>query len=246
MLFRSLTGGNARDARFVMVDEVQDYTAAQLTLLSRYFSRAHFLLLGDEHQAIREGTADLDQVREIFSASHAGIEECRLLTSYRSSPEITALFSSLVEEDKGRVLSSVQREGVAPQIMECDADATAYLGELRLQVSAALAQADEARGRGENFLTAIIAADKPRANWLRKQLGSSVQALRKGEGLPRTGVIILALGLAKGLEFDQVIIPDAQAAVYPDSELSRRRLYTAISRAMQEVEIGRASCRERV
>jgi len=236
-LFLLLTGGNARDARFVMVDEVQDYTAAQLTLLSRYFSRAHFLLLGDEHQAIREGTADLDQVREIFSASHAGIEECRLLTSYRSSPEITALFSSLVEEDKGRVLSSVQREGVAPQIMECDADATAYLGELRLQVSAALAQADEARGRGENFLTAIITADKPRANWLRKQLGSSVQALRKGEGLPRTGVIILALGLAKGLEFDQVIIPDAQAAVYPDSELSRRRLYTAISRAMHYVTI---------
>ena len=97
-LFLLLTGGNARDARFVMVDEVQDYTAAQLTLLSRYFSRAHFLLLGDEHQAIREGTADLDQVREIFSASHAGIEECRLLTSYRSSPEITALFSSIIAQ----------------------------------------------------------------------------------------------------------------------------------------------------
>ena len=64
-----------------------------------------------------------------------------------------------------------------------------------------------------------------------------MQALRKGEGLPRTGVIILALGLAKGLEFDQVIIPDAQAAVYPDSELSRRRLYTAISRAMHYVTI---------
>ena len=51
------TGIGSRDARFVMVDEVQDYTEAQLMVLARHFSRAHFLLLGDEHQAIFEGTA---------------------------------------------------------------------------------------------------------------------------------------------------------------------------------------------
>ncbi|MEE1273323.1 MAG: ATP-binding domain-containing protein, partial [Olegusella sp.] len=43
--------------------------------------------------------------------------------------------------------------------------------------------------------------------------------------------------LAKGLEFDRVIIPDAQADAYPDTPLARRRLYTAISRATHEVEI---------
>ena len=45
------------------------------------------------------------------------------------------------------------------------------------------------------------------------------------------------LALAKGLEFDHVIIPDAQDEVYPDTPLSRRRLYTAISRAMHRVTI---------
>ena len=44
-------------------------------------------------------------------------------------------------------------------------------------------------------------------------------------------------GLAKGLEFDQVIIPDAQESVYPATDLARRQLYTAISRAMHQVSV---------
>jgi DNA helicase-2/ATP-dependent DNA helicase PcrA len=50
-------------------------------------------------------------------------------------------------------------------------------------------------------------------------------------------VVLLDLPLAKGLEFDQVIIPDAQAALYGDDAISRHRLYTAISRATQKVTI---------
>ncbi|MDQ9885129.1 hypothetical protein RFX61_11420, partial [Acinetobacter baumannii] len=42
----ALTGKVDTEAKFVMVDEVQDYSVVQLRLLARYFSRAHFLLLG--------------------------------------------------------------------------------------------------------------------------------------------------------------------------------------------------------
>ena len=55
--------------------------------------------------------------------------------------------------------------------------------------------------------------------------------------MPASGVVLMDLRLAKGLEFDHVVVPDAQAEVYPDTPLSRRRLYTAISRAMHEVTI---------
>ena len=61
--------------------------------------------------------------------------------------------------------------------------------------------------------------------------------LSRDEALPARGVVLLDLSLAKGLEFDRVIIPDAQTEVYPDTPLARRRLYTAISRATHEVEI---------
>jgi DNA helicase-2/ATP-dependent DNA helicase PcrA len=61
--------------------------------------------------------------------------------------------------------------------------------------------------------------------------------MRKNESLPAKGVVLIDLRLAKGLEFDRVIVADAQREVYGDDDLSRRRLYTATSRAMHEVTI---------
>lgn len=214
--------------RFVMIDEVQDYTLTQLTVLARYFRHAHFLMLGDEHQAIREGTATFPEIKALFEKSRGSVDECRLLTSYRSSPEITALFSSLVELDMAIKLASVQREGVTPTI-EAKPDRESFLEELRTLVSKAAAHEDE--------LCAIVAADEGAVSWLAKQLGDSVQVIKKDQELPASGVVLLSLRLAKGLEFDEVIIPDASAETYPDTALARRQLYTAISRAMHRAHI---------
>jgi DNA helicase-2/ATP-dependent DNA helicase PcrA len=208
-----------------MVDEVQDYTEAQLMVLSRHFSRAHFLLLGDEHQAIMEGTATFPQIAEIFRESHGSVDECRLLTSYRSSPEITELFCGLLEPDERRRLTSVQRAGVKPDVRAFD-EKDAYLEALRAAVA----------GPGEG-LTAVIAESDARVSWLAKQLGDTVCVLGKNSDLPAEGVVLLSLRVAKGLEFDHVIVPDAQAEVYPDTPLARRRLYTALSRAMHRVTV---------
>ena len=222
-----ICGPSERDARYVMIDEVQDYTITQLMVLVRYFPRAHFLLLGDQHQAIREDTATFDQIKDLFAQSHGGIEECLLRTSYRSSPEITALFASLLDEHDRINLSSVRRPGIDPRIVSFD-DKEAYLDAMHEAVKNA---------HDDDGLTAIITADKARRSWLHRQLGDSVRSIHKGDALPKDGVVVMDLALAKGLEFDHVIIPDAQDEVYPDTPLSRRRLYTAISRAMHRVTI---------
>ena len=219
------TGTGDKGARFVMVDEVQDYTEAQLMVIARHFSRAHFLLLGDEHQAIFEGTATFDRIAEIFRETHGSVDECRLLTSYRSSPEITALFTGLLEKDEQLRLTSVQRAGVEPVIRTLD-DREEYLTALR----AAVAEPGEG-------LTAVVAESDARVSWLAKQLGDSVTVIGKHAVLPAEGVVLIPLRVAKGLEFDHVIVPDAQEEVYPDAPLARRRLYTALSRAMHRVTV---------
>jgi DNA helicase-2/ATP-dependent DNA helicase PcrA len=48
---------------------------------------------------------------------------------------------------------------------------------------------------------------------------------------------LLEVKLAKGLEFDHVIVPDVQQGAFPDEPLRRHRLYTAISRATQRVTL---------
>lgn len=222
-----LTGECERDARYVMLDEVQDYTVAQLMVLARYFPNAHFLLLGDQHQAINEGTATFDDVRRVFAELRGKVDECRLMTSYRSSPEITALFTGLLEEDERIKTSSVHRPGIQPRI-EAFAGTDEYLQAVRAVVDETL----EADG-----LTAIVVNSWEAMKWLSSRLDERVKVLHSDEELPATGVILLDLPLAKGLEFDHVVVPDATGKSYPDTPLARRRLYTALSRATHKVTV---------
>ena len=113
-------------------------------------------------------------------------------------------------------------------------------------------------------LTAIVCTEKSRVRWLAKQLEGlfvtenasddtdntmpidgakpseshiGVKVLTSHDSLPAKGVVLLDLALAKGLEFDQIIVADAQEEVYKADGISRRRLYTALSRAMHHVMV---------
>ena len=225
----ALTGLGNPDAKYVMIDEVQDYTAAQLAVLARYFRRAHFLLLGDPNQAIAPGTATFDEVRAVFEAARGPVEECRLMTSYRSTPEITELFASLLGEDERTNISAVQRADEPPAIVSCP-DETSYAAALREAVAAA---------HDDEGLSAVIAPWKHEAKRLQKLLGDDAPPLADDTAsLPAQGVVLITLKLAKGLEFDRVIVPDASERVFPaDDPLSRRRLYTTLSRATRSLVV---------
>ncbi len=224
----ALVGGGERHARYVMVDEVQDYTTTQLAVLARFFPNAHFLLLGDENQAVHEGTASFAEVRELFGKLRGGVDECSLMISYRSSPEITDLFCKLLPERERVQASSVQRPGTEPVIIEC-ADGDEYERALRQVV-------DDAAS--EPGLTALIANSRTRAKQLARLLAdSAVQVVPDDGTLPAEGVVLLDVMLAKGLEFDHAIVPDVQEGAFPNEPLRRHRLYTAISRATQRVTL---------
>ena len=228
----ALTGKDDPAAKFVMIDEAQDYTAGQLMVLARYFSRAHFMLLGDPNQAIRPGTASFEGMARLFADARGVVDECELMTSYRSSPEITALFASLAPKDDQMKISSVQRPGTAPRIIAC-AEADEYRDQL-------VRLLDESAG--EEGLTAVVVNTKKRVRWLSGVLEEAMgerapRVIREGMALPDAGSVLIDLTLAKGLEFDRVIIADAQASEFPDEPLARRRLYTAISRATKRVTI---------
>lgn len=224
----ALTGLGNSKAKYVMVDEVQDYTVAQLAVLARYFSRAHFLLLGDENQAISPDTATFEEIRALFEELRGPLEECRLMTSYRSTSEITHMFASLLKEEERMQISSIRRSDAEPMIRKC-----ANEEEYEQAFSAVLAQA-----AGNEGLTAVIIPHKHQVKQLQKKLGDATPPLIDLDGeLPESGVILVPLKLAKGLEFDNVIVPDASEQVFPADELSRRRLYTTISRATRTITL---------
>ena len=223
-----ITGMSNPDAKYVMIDEVQDYTTAQLAILVRYFRRANFLLLGDENQAIKPGTASFDEIRHVFEATRGEVSECHLMTSYRSTPAITELFAKLAVTADGMQISSVQRADTEPEFHEY-ATESEYIQKL-IQTARA---SKELKGT-----TAFVALDTETAARTAQLLGDdSPTLIGEGDTLPNSGSILLALPLAKGLEFDHVVIVDANKEDFPETDLSRRRLYTAISRATSTVSI---------
>ena len=224
----AVSGMGDASVKYVMVDEVQDYTCAQLMVLRRYFRRARFLLLGDENQAIKDHTASFAEIKSVFERAGSEVQECRLLTSYRSSPQITELFTKLMpKEDRMRV-SSVQHERAEPRIAAFD-DEGAYEDALRDAV---------AQARGMAGLTAVIADSRTSLKRVRSILGENAPAVISDDAtLPASGVVLMTLEFAKGLEFDQVIIPDARAEVFGDGRVARNRLYTSISRATGRIVI---------
>lgn len=223
-----LTGMSDKNVRYVMIDEVQDYTAAQLMVLRRYFGRARFMMLGDEFQAIRPGTVSFGKIHELFGEDGRQTRELPLLTSYRSSPEITNIFTGLLPREKRIFTASVQRPGTAPVVMACESG-DEYRRRLRLLVNAAAA---------DEGLTAVICANRASLEKVRQILGDKApRVIGRNQALPHGGVFLITLDLVKGLEFDGVILPDADRETYPEDIMARHRLYTAVSRATRRLSI---------
>ncbi len=223
----ALCGLSQPDARYVMIDEVQDYTEAQLMVMARYFRRAHFMLLGDENQAIGEGATSFADVQRTFEQACGSCCRCDLMISYRSTPQITRLFAGLAAVRDGMRVESVHRDGPEPRLVACEDDA-AWADALR----SAVAEADES-----GALTALIVPWKAQLRGVVEVLGEGIRVVDDRDSLPDAGVFATTLALAKGLEFDRVILPDASAQVFPADDTARRRLYTAISRATRSLTI---------
>lgn len=224
----ALTGLSNAEARYVMIDEVQDYTAAQLVVLARYFRRAHFVLLGDENQAINPHTATFDEIRAIGQELRGSVDECRLMTSYRSSPQITEMFAHLVDEDTRMRISSIQREQRAPEVITCATDE-----EYQRKLQRVIREASQ-----DAALAAVIVPHKHAARHVQEMLDEHALPLIDADStLPERGVVLTSLAYAKGLEFDHVIVPDVSKAAFPDDALSRRRLYTTVSRATHQITL---------
>ncbi len=223
-----LTGDCDRNMKYVMIDEVQDYTVAQMMIFRKYFPNARFMLLGDEFQAIREGTITFAEIEEMAKAENKRFVSLPLMTSYRSSPEITDMFAGILPKEKQIMVSSVKRPGEKVTVKVCDSEEN-YYKELKSLIK---------KFEKKDGLTAVIC----RNQYILEKIAASLddnapQIIAEQDSLPKSGAFLLELALAKGLEFDNVILANADPESYPEDELGKHCLYTAISRATRHLAI---------
>lgn len=196
--------------RYLFIDEVQDYTPAQLQFLLCLFPMTAFTLVGDQQQAIFTSAITVSEIQTIFQQQAKSLETYQLTTSYRSSGVITRLFAQMLPKETNLNISAVRPAGKLPQFYAnlTDVALVDIVKELKQPVT-------------------IITKDSRSSEEL-KQFFDKQAVSFHGTVLP--------IHLAKGLEFKQVLLYDASAENY-HTDQDQRILYTAISRAMEELMV---------
>lgn len=185
--------------RYLLIDEVQDYTLAQLGLLIELFPKTHFTLVGDENQAIFNSSTTFADIMRCFDDYHLPIHRYDLRSSYRSSGAITELFKTYAVDQEKIDIVSIRPQGKEPEYRSFRS--SEELLEILAEILASL--------KGEK--AAIITQTEEETQTLQESIKKSSYGLENCQIIP--------LSLAKGLEFDHVIL-------YPfenDRDEQRRR-----------------------
>lgn len=228
-LYDLLTGKRGqREIRFVFVDEVQDYDAFQLAYLKFCFPKARFTLLGDLNQAIfthNNARSLLQQLGTMFEPEKTKV--IQLTRSYRSTKQITNFTKAILKD--GEAIEAFEREGELPRVLTAPSEEDAVN-----QVVATLA-----KHQADHDTTAIITktlTDAEKITALLKEAGQAVTLIQTENQRLAQGTIVVPSYLAKGLEFDAVIVWDANQAKY-QGDAERQLVYTICSRAMHALTV---------
>lgn len=228
-LYDLITGRQVNyEMRYAFIDEIQDYTPFQLCYLKYNFPRAKFTMLGDLNQAIftkDESKTLLKQISGLFDPEKTDVVQ--LTKSYRSTKQLTDFTKQILRQ--GEKVESFNRQGPKPIIWNCENDAVTFtvLGQV-------LQNNDQ-----QNLTTAIITKDLASAKLVAQKLKEAkVRATLIASANQRlvNGSLIIPSYLAKGLEFDAVIMWDASKDSYHRID-ETQLVYTITSRAMYKLDL---------
>ncbi|MCY9659543.1 RNA polymerase recycling motor HelD [Paenibacillus chondroitinus] len=214
--------------RHVIIDEAQDYSPFQLAYLKRLFPRCRMTALGDLSQAIyshASAYSEIDPIAALFGPDQT--EVIRLVRSYRSTREIVEFTRGIVPG--GDAIEPFTRAGSKPRVIQ-----TTDRGSLH-----SLLAAEAARLLDEGYASiAIITKTASEAELAHQALTPLMQVplgrVTKHSPTFESGVLVIPSYLAKGVEFDAVLLYDGSHHQY-GHENERKLFYTACTRAMHEL-----------
>ncbi|OWA35821.1 helicase [Saccharibacillus sp. O16] len=217
------------DIRHVFVDEGQDYSAFQYAFLKKMFPRAHMTVLGDFSQAIFVQSTELSDAASPLMRLYGDKDTrlIRLTRSYRSTSEIVEFTKALLPEAAG--IEPFERSGEKPLLVEAD-DAQ----ERTRQIADHLAALRDQGYASIGIITKTAAEAHEVYEQLTAQGCTDLREITKRTPEFERGTLVLPVYLAKGVEFEAVLIHDASVKGY-SRESERKLFYTACTRAMHRL-----------
>lgn len=206
----------------VVIDEAQDYNRLQYIIINKIFGRADFTILGDINQNINPYYAydSLESLTSIFKGSSIYLE---LLKTYRSSPEIINYTNKILGLNH---VNAIRRDNNKPVLMRKDVE---NFKESLLK---------DIKYLSDNYKSlAVITKDDKEAEKIYNMIKDDINISLVDANSVKFSkeLIIIPAYVAKGLEFDSVIIYNDRDNTYKSNE--RNLLYVACTRCQHELII---------
>lgn len=201
----------------IVIDEAQDYGMGQLKLIKKIFKNASYTILGDVNQTINPYYKydSLEDLTNIFDDSRY----IELTKTYRSSEEIIEFSNRVL----GLNYVTAIRRGSNVPVVEKEED------NLYEQL---INDIDECNKNGKSL--AIITKNDSECEKIYKLLkNTDISKIDNNSKKFNRKFVVVPVYMAKGLEFDSVIIYTDKMNKYMDSE--KYLYYVAITRAQHKL-----------
>lgn len=207
--------------KHLLIDEMQDYSPIQYQVIQKLYP-CRKTILGDASQSVNPySSSTAEMIKRIFAAG----EVMKLCKSYRSTHEITT-FAQKIQVNKE--LEPMLRHGEPPVILKFNDEAKEMEGMVELL----------SHFKQSTYASlAIVCKTELQAKELTERLQlhtTGISFLSSQSSAYSKGIIITSAHMAKGLEFDEVIIPQASDKNY-HTIIDRHMLYVAVTRAMHKL-----------
>lgn len=223
------------DLKHIVIDEAQDLGAFHFYVLKKIFKNSTMTVLGDIAQGIYSyrGIDDWNKlIKEVFDQN---AEFIPLIQSYRTSVEVMAEANKVAEKMSSQLgislANSVLRHGEKVNYINADSEDS----EINLIIERIKALKMENR---KNI--AVITKDDEDAKKVYNRLKmcfDSVNLIDNSTDRYLAGITVLPVYLSKGLEFDSVLLMDADETSYGKDTIHAKLLYVGITRAMHTLDI---------
>ena len=219
--------------RHIVVDEVQDFSAAELAVITGAVEEmSQLTLVGDRSQAIDDQHIfpGWDRLRQFWSMDESLSKYVQLAISHRSTVSVMRL-AHHIQGSHEPVQGN--RQGKPPLWYHCpneDQGVEEVIGWLGRVIE-----------RFPESLIAVLCKDRNESRQAYSMLRPTFQsAVRLGDESSITfeeGIVVTTVSAVKGLEFPNILIWNPSKNSYPNDRRNRNLLYVAVTRTQDHLAL---------
>ncbi len=227
-----------KNLRHVIVDEAQDYGEFQFSVLKTILKSNSMTILGDIAQGVHSyrGIENWKKFIEIEFPEGDAIYTT-LEKTYRTTKEIMHKANDVIDK-----LPNFEKQFITKGQPVIDGKDSIHIKKFASEdeiIQNCIERINEYTQNGFKSI-AIIGKDINECNNIKKKIqkyNKNVKLIQSKDSEYHAGISIVPSYLAKGLEFDSVILFNVNSEKYQNNVLDIKLLYVAITRAMSKLDI---------